>query len=166
MISISLKSQFFPGGLPQEFSSLIACFTRYYIPEVLPLPPSPYANMMDLLQGRNSSCFLIWLCTTHTIMYRCMQTRSQTRHIHAHTETQTHAWMDAHIIYVVSYIIDVDKLLLKDDCEDEFHPRLGYISKKKPGGMAPHYTNIYRCMLTHARDSQNSQCTHQWSKTE
>ena len=52
-----------------------------------------------------------------------------------------HAWMDAQ---VDSYIIEVDKILLKDDSEDEFHLRLQscIILKKIRRGMALHYTNV------------------------
>ena len=39
---------------------------------------------------------------------------------------------------VDSYIIEVDKIVLKDDCENECHLRLGCNSKKT----APHYTNV------------------------
>ena len=78
--------------------------------------------MPDLLPGRTSLKQLLPLAVHYTKYY--VQMHADTFHkrivLHAHTETEMHAWMDAHN----SYIIEVDKILLKDDCEDEFHLRL------------------------------------------
>ena len=42
-----------------------------------------------------------------------------------------------------SYIIEVDKILLKDDCEDEFYLRdCNHRDVFSNGGMALHYTNV------------------------
>ena len=54
-------------------------------------------------------------------MYMQMHADTFHKRIHAHTETEMHAWMDAHVMQVDSYIIEV---ALKDDCENEFHLRL------------------------------------------
>ena len=52
-------------------------------------PPSPFANILDLLQGRTSLKQLpLALHYTHNIMYRYMQT-------HAHMHTRTHRDTDA-----------------------------------------------------------------------
>ena len=87
----------------QDFSFLDCVL--HMLPEVLPPPPpSPFANLLDLLQGRIQSKHLplpVWLCTTHNIMH-ADQTHA---HMYAHVrtctraETQTHAWMDAHKMF-------------------------------------------------------------------
>ena len=95
---ISIRGSKILGNARRIFLLHVDCVLRT-LPGVLPLLPSPFANMLDLLQGRTSlnSCCL-WLCTTHNIMYRCMQTHFTNAYTHAHTETEMHAWMDAHIM--------------------------------------------------------------------
>ena len=69
-------------------------------------------------------------------MYRCMQTHVTNAYIHAHTCRDTGACLDG-------CTHNVDKILLKDDCEDEFHLRLqSYMDAFSNGGMALHYTNV------------------------
>ena len=122
-----LKSQFFSG--PQEFSSLIACFAHYLESCHFPSPPLPICWIRFRAV---TAAATFWLCTTHTVMivYRCMQTHAQT---HTHPQRDTDTCMDecTHNI----------QLLLKDDCEDEFHlikvAILGIYFPKKTWGVWP-----------------------------
>ena len=71
------------------------------LPPPPPPPPSPFAITLDLLQGltyQSKAATYLWPCTKHN--YVQMHADMHTEWIHTHTETQTHAWMDAHIIII------------------------------------------------------------------
>ena len=127
---------FFGGCFPP----LNVCFTCYILgvlPPPPPLPisldllldPFPFAISLDLLLGR---VYQSKTATFGPTLYTYVYIRA-CRHIHKCTHTCTHTDTDAcmdgcihkKLIYN-SYIVAVDKLLLKDNCEDEFHLRLQF----------------------------------------
>ena len=65
---------------------------QWELPEVLP-PPLPICWICFRAVPVQNSCYL-WLCTTNNIMY----IHISLKRIHAHTETEMYAWMDAHIM--------------------------------------------------------------------
>ena len=86
--------------MPQYFPPLNVCFTRYLesCHHPPPPPPSPFANILDLLQGRTSLKIATSGPALHIIL--CTDTcRHMHIRIHAHTETDACiSGMDAHIM--------------------------------------------------------------------
>ena len=108
------------------------------LPRVLSLPPSSFANMLDLLQGRNSSCYL--LTVHYTYYYDCRDAcRRMHKHIRAHTDTDT--CMDGcthNVIWQLKLISYSWRMIAKMS----FTLDCNFFPKKFLGGMALHYTNV------------------------
>ena len=90
---ISIRGSKILGDAPRIFLLHVDCVLRT-LPGVLPFP-SPFVNMLDLLQGRTSLKQLLPLAVhyTHNIMYRCMQTHFTNAYMHPQRQRCMLGWM-------------------------------------------------------------------------
>ena len=89
---ISIRGSKILGDAPRIFLLHVDCVLRT-LPGVLSLPPSPFANILDLLQDRTSLKQLLYTsgCALHIIL--CTDA---CRHI-SQTHTRTHRDRDARL---------------------------------------------------------------------
>ena len=82
---ISIRGSKILGDAPRIFLLHVDCVLRT-LPGVQPLLPSPFANMLDLLQGRTSLTAATSGCALHIIL--CTDACMQTHFTNAYTHTQ------------------------------------------------------------------------------